>query len=361
MISTSPRLSPAPVPVAPDPTPPRGRRGTTEISGTWAWTHGAPTRAPHPAWELAGPDDAPVVAVLGGISAGRHVTASTVDPSPGWWSSVAGPGRAIDTRRFRVLSLDFVGGNGGSGGPGKGRAVDTLDQARALAAVCDALSIPRVEAIVGASYGGMVALRAAAEFPERWGRVVAISAADRPHPRSTAWRSLQRRSVRWGRDAGREREGLSWSRGLAMVGYRSAEELRQRFDAPPRIVDGAWRFPIEDYLDARGADFADRFSPEAFLALSESIDLHRVDPLRISAPTTLVGVRSDELVPIGDLRRLAGVLASGRRSEADSDRSPRSESRLVEIDSLYGHDAFLKETEAVSRILRQELDREVCR
>src|SRR6266850_3494194 len=81
--------------------------------------------------EIVGPRGAPVIAVLGGISASKHVTASPRDPSPGWWEDVVGPGRAIDTRQFRVLGIDYVT-SGKSTAP-----VTTADQAEALAVALD--------------------------------------------------------------------------------------------------------------------------------------------------------------------------------------------------------------------------------
>src|SRR5690606_28162458 len=60
------------------------------------------------AYRVHGAADAPVILVLGGISAGRHVTSCADDPAPGWWERTVGDGRAIDTARFRVLTLDYV-------------------------------------------------------------------------------------------------------------------------------------------------------------------------------------------------------------------------------------------------------------
>jgi homoserine O-acetyltransferase len=104
------------------------------------------------------------------------------------------------------------------------------------------------------------------------------------------------------------------------------------------LEDGRARAPIDDWLDCHGEKFSARMTPERFLALSESLDLHRVEPESIRVPTTLVGVRSDALVPIEDLRRLAKRLPAGR---------------LVELDSPYGHDAFLKEPNAVEAIVAE--------
>ena len=67
-------------------------------------------------FEIVGPRGALVIAVLGGISASKHVTSSPADPSAGWWEDVVGPGRAIDTLRFRVLGIDYVT-SGKSGAP----------------------------------------------------------------------------------------------------------------------------------------------------------------------------------------------------------------------------------------------------
>jgi homoserine O-acetyltransferase len=300
------------------------------------------------AYELCGREDAPVVVVLGGISAHCHVTATCSNTASGWWSELVGPGAAIDTRRLRVLSFDYLGGNGGSTGPRslKARpfpAVTTGDQADALALLLDHLGIDRLAAVVGASYGGMVALAFAERHRERVGRLIALSAADHSHPQATALRSVQRGIARLGLEHGASEQALALARGLAMITYRSPAELEQRFDQSPSWDEqtAAHRFPVEDYLQACGERFAAGFDPHAFLCLSESLDLHRVDPQAIETPSTLLSVRSDQLVPAAQLTRLSRRLAGP--------------CRLVEIDSIYGHDAFLKEVEAVGRLLHRTL------
>ena len=69
------------------------------------------------AYRIAGAEGAPVVAVLGGISAGRNVF-KVRDGVPGWWDEIAGPGKALDTDRFRILGLDFLGRQPSHDGPG---------------------------------------------------------------------------------------------------------------------------------------------------------------------------------------------------------------------------------------------------
>jgi homoserine O-acetyltransferase len=173
-----------------------------------------------------------------------------------------------------------------------------------------------------------------------------VSAAEEAHPLATAWRSIQRRIVRLGLQHGNGSEGLSLARALAMTTYRSPAEFAQRFASTPTVTEQGFRFPVEEYLDARGADFAAQVLPESFLCLSESIDLQHIDPRDVHVPTTLIAVRQDQLVPVEQMRALAARL--GQR------RSVRN--RLIEIDSLFGHDAFLKEHEVLIPLFKQALE-----
>jgi homoserine O-acetyltransferase len=296
------------------------------------------------AFRLAGARDAPVVAVLGGISAGREVFALGPGAS-GWWQEAVGPGRALDTDRFRVLGLDFLGGSHRTTGPADGAtfpSVSAFDQARLVAALLDHLGLDRLHASVGASYGGMVTLALAEAHPGRLRHAVVLSAAHRTHPMSTAWRSVQRAIVRYALGHGEGARGLTLARALAMATYRSAREFEERFPGPAEAGPDGFRFPVESYLMARGASYAAHYRPEAFVCLSESIDLHRVEPARIRVPTTLLAVQEDQLVPLADMRELRDRHAGN--------------CSLVEISSLFGHDAFLKETEVLRDLLARALD-----
>lgn len=277
-------------------------------------------------FEIVGPQGAPVILALGGISADRHVCG-------GWWSRVAGPERALDTESRRVLGVDFVdGGRGADGRPA--RVVTTQDQADAIAAVLDEIGVERLHAIVGASYGGMVALAFAERYPERLERLVVIGAAHRPHPMATARRIIQRRIVELGLDTGRPRESLAIARELATTTYRSDVEFEKRFASGD--VDS-----IDCYLRHQGDKFARRFEPARFLALSLSSDLHAVTPARIRTPTILVAAEHDAVVPRAQLVELARELGAP--------------SRLVDLPSIHGHDAFLTDTDSLSHILRDTL------
>ena len=300
--------------------------------------HGGALPGARLAWRLTGEPGLPVVAALGGISAHRRVFDSD-EPRRGWWHEVVGPGRALDTRRCRILGVDFLGGSGESTRPAVGAVPPSLssyDQAEALRCLLDHLALPRIGTFVGASYGGMVALAFGERHPQRVGRLIVISAPDRPHPLATAWRTVQRRTVRFALSHDAGPEGMELARALAMATYRSGEEFAARFSDPPQRTDGRFEFPVERYLFARGREYAQRYQAESFLCLSESIDLHRVDAARVEVPTSAVAVREDQLVPIEDMRALAARLPNGR---------------LHEISSPHGHDAFLKEAGQLRPIL----------
>lgn len=327
--------------VAPAANPVPARDDSVCIPGGLALHHGGHLPAARVAWRLTGPAGAPVVAVLGGISAQRVVAAE----EGGWWDAGIGHGRGVDTRRWQVLGIDYLGGSGGSSGPTRTDTayptLSTFDQAAALLAVLDHLGIQQLHAIVGASYGGMVALAFAQRYPQRVERLVVMSAGEKAHPLSTAWRSVQREIVRFGLKHGDGNGGLKLARALAMATYRSGREFKARFEGEAE-PDGAgvYRFPVEKYLHARGDAYIERHVPAAFLCLSESIDLHTVDAATIATPTTLIAVAEDQLVPLADMEELASRLPSAT---------------LHVIASIFGHDAFLKEQDVLRTLFSSAL------
>lgn len=275
---------------------------------------------------LQGDADRGCVAVLGGISATRDAGA--------WWADQVGHGAPLDAAQRAVLGIEFIGRL-----PAGWSAISAHDQASALVAVLDVLGIARLDAAVGASYGGCVVMALAERHAERVARACVISAAHRASPMTTALRSVQRELLRLGQRHGIQSETVALARALAVTTYRSDAEFARRFSGEARCEEGRWRLPVQDYLDAQGERFAARFCAERYHALSESLDLHRVDPSIISVPLHLLAVRQDRLVPLDDIAELA--------QEAGAS--------LEQIDSDYGHDAFLKEPTLVSAWLRRAL------
>jgi homoserine O-acetyltransferase len=290
--------------------------------------------------ECVGAAGAPVILALGGISANHHVVSHAGNPAAGWWEGLGGPGRPLDLDVCRVLGVEL--GDGGRADDGRPAAVVTThDQAAAIVALLDDLGIDRVDAVIGASYGGMVALALAERWPERVGRLVVISAAHETHPMSTALRVAQRQIVELGLAAGRAAECMAIARGIAMTTYRTAREFDARFDLTPTRTDRGAEFDVERYLRRAGERFAQRMRPERFLALSLSADLHQVVPERIAVRTTVIAAQGDTLVPPAQLRTLAR-------------RLPRLDA-FHTLRTRFGHDAFLTEPVRLARLLSTAL------
>ena len=279
---------------------------------------------------VTGREVAPLVVALGGISGNRFVS-DHPDGKEGWWPGMVGPGCAIDPGHLRVLGLDFAADPRGMIAP------STREQAQVLHAVLDRLSVDKAHAIVGASYGGMVALSFAEHFPDRVGKLVVISASARPHPAATALRELQRRVVKLGIETGQERHALALARGMAMMTYRTPEEFGRRFRGGISEPDCLAASEPGAYLRARGEAFLSVMSPQRFLSLSASIDRHEVDATRIAHPAFLIGANSDQLVPPDDMRRMASELAGP--------------TELHLLDCLEGHDMFLTNAASLSELV----------
>jgi homoserine O-acetyltransferase len=297
-----------------------------ELALTLALRHGGEAETAL-RYELVGSGER-LLLVAGGISAGRHVVATSAFPEPGWWQAQAA---SFDLTCDRLLAIDWIGADGALDLP-----IDPADQADAIATLLSHLGISRADAFIGASYGGMVALHFAAGYPALCQSILVISASAAAHPFSSACRSLQRRALSLGDAA----SGVALARAMAMLTYRTPAEFAERFADPPRVENGRVTIAAESYLDFQGERHAARMSPTAYRRLSESIDLHRIDPASVAAPATFAAVDSDALVPAADVEALAAAVPGARY-------------RLFH--SRFGHDAFLKEEAEVATIISHHL------
>lgn len=333
-------MSAAQTVTAPSPDDRAGDEGVLRLAAPFKLHHGGVLDDARLAWRLVGPAGAPIVLAIGGISGHRRMSAE----DGGWWASVVGAGRPLDTRRVRVLGIDYLGGSGDSTGPVAGvafPAISAYDQAAAIAELVHTLGLAPLQAVIGASYGGQVALALAARSPEVARRWLVLSAADRVQPMASAWRSVQREIVRFGIRQGDPSGGLKLARALAMCTYRNPREFAERFSGEPRLDCDRFRLPVEDYLFARGDAYVAQYRPESFVCLSQSIDLFRIDPADVRVPVTVMAVREDQLVPLADIEGLVSRLPQGL---------------LAIFDSTYGHDAFLKEADLLRPLIADCLE-----
>lgn len=281
---------------------------------------------------LYGSLDQPVSIVMGGISADAMVK-DTISQNgqliKGWWDRSVGPGKSIDLQSNTVLGINYL--------PDKqlaseffasNKSVSTQDQARLIKYLLAQLGIEKIQAFVGSSYGGMVALAFAELYPDAVEKLIVLCASAQANARTTAFRSIQRSIIGLAPDENKD-AAVGLARSLGMIVYRSHREFEQRFSNQPVLQNNKWTFPVTDYIYSRGQSLAQNFSAERFSLLSESCDLHHVNPAKITADTLLIGFDTDDIVKPQEIVDLSEKLGG--------------ESRYKIVQSIYGHDAFIVE------------------
>jgi homoserine O-acetyltransferase len=304
------------------------------------------------------------VLILSGLSPSAHAASSEMDPSPGWWEPMIGPGAPIDTDRFHVIALNSLGSCKGSTGPASanpetGRPyrldfpdLSVEDIALSASMLIKHMGINQLCTMVGPSMGGMSALSYLQQNKEGARHFLTISSSPNSEPFSIAIRSLQRELIvsdpNWN-DGNYDEEnwpvkGMRMARKLGMLSYRSAEEWRTRFGRReqnyfPTELFGM-NYEVESYLEAAARRFVRSFDPCSYLYLSRAMDWFNIAdgyPDLSSAlagielkSACVIGVETDILFPARQQREIAeALLANGVDTSFSS------------LESLMGHDAFL--------------------
>jgi homoserine O-acetyltransferase len=325
-----------------------------------------------------------VILLFTGLSPSAHAASSPADPKPGWWETMIGEGRPIDTRRFFVVCVNSLGSPFGSTSPASidprtGRnfgvgfpEIAVEDIASAGREALRTLGIERVHCVIGPSLGGMVVLAYAVQFPGEVDNLVTISGAAAASPFAIALRSLQREMVRsdpaWrggNYEPGRgPRQGMRLARKLGTITYRSHEEWDQRFgrrrvaEASGMPGDFRAQFEVESYLEHQGQRFAEVYDANCYLYLSRAMDQfdlaeHGDGSLdaafaRLQVPRALVlGAQTDMLYTIDQQALIAEQL-----------RRIGAEVEFHAFPSPQGHDAFLVDNArfepVIAAFLRQD-------
>ncbi len=328
-------------------------------------------------WGRRSPAGDNAVLVLHALTGDSHAAgdAGPGHPTPGWWSSLIGPGAPIDTNRWWVVCPNTLGGCQGTTGPSSdgpdGRPwgsrfplITTRDQVAVEAALADALGIERWAAVIGGSMGGMRALEWAVVFPERVERMIVLACGAAATAEQVALCSLQAQAIRldpgfrggdyYGLPAGQgPAAGLGLARRIGHVTYRSEIELQARFGRQPQDGEdplAGGRYAVESYLDHQAEKLVRRFDANSYLVLSRTMDHHDVGRGRggvasalgrVQARSTIVAVDSDRLYP----PRLQHELHAHLPGEPE----------LHVVSSPFGHDAFLVETEQVAKYVSMGL------
>jgi homoserine O-acetyltransferase len=289
------------------------------------------------------------------------------DRKPGWWDACIGPGKAIDTNRFHVVSLNNLGGCHGSTGPRSmdpetGRlygpdfpAVTVADWVAAQARLADRLGIDRFAAVVGGSLGGMQALQWAIDFPDRIGHALVIAAAARLSAQNIAFNEIARHAIvtDLGYHGGRYLEasdnperGLMLARMVGHVTYQSDDGLRDKFGRriqPNAAADGGaqdTQFQIESYLHHQGRSFSQTFDANTYVLMTRALD--EFDPAR-AFDDDLAAALSNAQADFWVCAFTTDWRFSPARSKeiVDALVSARKDVVSTVIDTPHGHDAFL--------------------
>ncbi len=312
-------------------------------------------------------DRSNAVLVCHALTGDQHVAnVHPVTGKPGWWSTMVGPGRPIDTDRFFVICSNVIGGCMGSTGPastnpatGKAWGLDLpvvtiRDMVRAQAMLIDHLGIEKLFCVAGGSMGGMQVLQWVASYPDRVYCALPIATASRHTAQNIAFHEVGRQAVmadpdwRGGQYANFGRQptkGLAVARMAAHITYLSESALQRKFgrklqnrDAPTFSFDAD--FQIENYLRYQGSSFVDRFDANSYLYVTRACDYFDLaadyDGILARAfqgaktRFCVVSFTSDWLYPTSDARAIVHALNAASLPVS-----------FVEIETDKGHDAFL--------------------
>jgi homoserine O-acetyltransferase len=275
-----------------------------------------------------------------------HALTGSADAVGDWWRDVVGPDRAIDTNRYAVLCTNLLGSCYGTTGPSDPARrpfpeVTTRDMARLVGQLVESLNVPSLALVIGGSLGGMVTMEFAATYPGL-ARNVVVLAAPAEHPASAiAWSHIQRRAIAAAGD-----DGLAIARMIAMMTYRTAGELADRFGRDEHETGG---FAVERYLSRQGEKLRARFDTHTYLTLLDAMDSHDVGRDRGGVASALAPVKGN-IIGVGIPGDLLYDPLDVRRWTEEAGGEYR------EIESPKGHDGFLLESAQVSALLREVLD-----
>jgi homoserine O-acetyltransferase/O-succinyltransferase len=323
--------------------------GSLELKTPFALSFGQKLPSPIVSYSIFGDLSKQPILVLGGISSDQYVVDCDIEGIfvKGWWDPLIGVGKSINLNHYCVISLSYLDGTGRSDCSLEQQLdknqiqISTFDQAKVIKQLLIHLNIKKLAAIIGSSYGGMVAMAFAARYPELLEQFIAICAHHESDSKNTALRDLQRKILQFCNQAQNPKEGLILARSIATLGYRGEDELQSRFPNQINIAAKTVDFPIVDYLQKQGEKFSERFSVDRFINLSLSVDLHKIEPIQISTKCLLIGIEGDLIAPPKTVKQLSQDIGNN--------------AVYAEISSKVGHDGFLKEFEQLSKLIQSRL------
>ncbi len=341
-----------------------------------------PVDVAYEAYGTLTPERDNVILVCHALSGGAHAAGlSPGATKPGWWDVFIGPGKALDTDRYHVICSNVLGSCYGTTGPSStdpttGRpygprfpVVTVADMVQVQAQLLQTLGIDSVLATIGGSMGGMQALQWAVQFPERVRSVIGIATTSHHSAQQIAFNEVARQAIMadpawkggdyYGTDG--PRLGLAVARMIGHITYLSEVGMGQKFGRRLRNrekfgYDFSLDFEVESYLRHQGESFVGRFDANSLLYLTKALDYfdltnggtRSLEEAFKGCPSRflLIAFSSDWLYPSYQCKAIAHAV---RRNHGDA--------TYCEIQSDYGHDAFLLEYEEQAPIVASFLER----
>ncbi len=322
-----------------------------------------------------------VVLICHALSGDAHVAGyhSQSDRKPGWWEGMVGPGKGIDTNKYFVICSNFLGGCSGTTGPssinpatnrpyGLDFPIITIgDMVRVQKLLLDRLGIKKLLAVVGGSIGGMQVLQWAVEYPQMVASAIPIATSTHLSAQAIAFDAVGRNAIladphfaggRYGDDKGPD-QGLAIARMIGHITYLSEESMRRKFGRQLRgakqySYDFDSEFAVETYLDHQGRTFVERFDANSYLYITKAADYFDLPAqfgslerafANVAARFLVISFSSDWLFPPAQSEAMVDALVATGKDVS-----------YCNIDSPYGHDAFLLEPETLAGFISGFLD-----
>jgi homoserine O-acetyltransferase len=285
----------------------------------------------------------------------------------GWWPNIVGPGLPIDTTMYFVICSNVLGGCNGSTGPMAENpktkspylldfpVITIADMVRCQRQLVDALGVKKIKMVIGGSMGGMQALEWVAQSPDMVQSCVPIASTSQVSPLAIAYDSVGRASIMAQLSSGNGEAGLAVARQLGHITYLSEDAMEKKFSRRLQHFNEyqfnlAPEFEIESYLNYQGKKFIDRFNLYSYLVLTKAVsyfDLSRTygsleSALGASKATFLVlSIASDWLYTPKQSKTLAFQLMKMKKRVS-----------YIDINSDYGHDTFLIDSDETKQVIR---------
>jgi homoserine O-acetyltransferase/O-succinyltransferase len=302
---------------------------------------------------------------------------SDSDTQPGWWDPLIGPGKAIDTDRFFVICCNNLGGCRGTSGPASINPLSQKpygssfphftikDMVNVQKEVIDFFGISKLWGIIGGSMGGLQALTWSIEYPEAVEKIIVIAATTHLSAQALGFEILGRQAIVADPDfangdyyeSGPPATGLSLARKIAHLTYLSSTSMEKKFERGQALLKNPkvfhTDFEVESYLNHQGEKFVHRFDANSYLHITWAMDHFDLNTeygtlqdalCKIKGDLLNINVSSDWLFPPEESRRICAGVANARGVVSN-----------VELNSPWGHDAFLLEVDELGEVIQRFL------